>query len=329
MLEGVDESIGFKLKISWAWCHYQHLTYLFNAAKASNRTLAPFIQFGGRWFNNVSNIVGNVALLIRIRLARQPADRDHRFGHWKMRDWPSHRYIIMFTLALMFCVTPFKRYSAENKRSLTRGATLGVISAIIMFAVYLYNTHLSKQAKSRPSRLPLRQSVRPWHLELLLSWLVASTIQSWMDWSLLSLPSLFLKQLMIFSSSHPSAFLMVWWTTCSKIIKGYHGRRFLRLARSNHNAVVPGDNIYLDITRDEPRSSVFRKSEITDQVSLCYQNNLVSLIQTFISNQHQSLRMKFWIMSIKVLMREQLIDQGNQLEELLARRLRLYPPRTD
>ena len=37
-------------------------------------------------FNNVSDIVANLAVLIGLRLARKPADKDHRFGHWKIED---------------------------------------------------------------------------------------------------------------------------------------------------------------------------------------------------------------------------------------------------
>ena len=114
-------------------------------------------------FNNVSDIVGNVALLHRIRLARQPADRDHRFGHWKIEDLAS-----LITSIIMFYVgfdvlrdTIQKILSREQTVIDPLGATLGVISAIIMFAVYLYNTHLSKQAKSKgPQGQPLRIIIR-------------------------------------------------------------------------------------------------------------------------------------------------------------------------
>ena len=43
-------------------------------------------------FNNLSDILGNVALLIGLHLASQPADADHRFGHWKIEGLikPSH-----------------------------------------------------------------------------------------------------------------------------------------------------------------------------------------------------------------------------------------------
>ena len=89
MLEGeLDESIGFNLKLAERGAIISILTYLFlSAAKLATGHLLHSSSLVADGFNNVSDIVGNVALLIGIRLARQPADRDHRFGHWKIEDW--------------------------------------------------------------------------------------------------------------------------------------------------------------------------------------------------------------------------------------------------
>ena len=87
------------------------LTYLFlSAAKLATGHLLHSSSLVADGFNNVSDIVGNVALLIGIRLARQPADRDHRFGHWKIEDLASlsHFHHHVFTLDLMFYGTPSK-----------------------------------------------------------------------------------------------------------------------------------------------------------------------------------------------------------------------------
>ena len=43
--------------------------------------------------------LGNVALLIGLQLASQPADSDHRFGHWKIEDLSS-----LVTSFIMFVV---------------------------------------------------------------------------------------------------------------------------------------------------------------------------------------------------------------------------------
>ena len=84
-------------------------------------------------------------------MARQPADRDHRFGHWKIEDLAS-----LVTSIIMFYVgfdvlrdTIQKILSREETVIDPLGATLGIMSAAIMFLVYLYNTRLSKKSNSK------------------------------------------------------------------------------------------------------------------------------------------------------------------------------------
>ncbi|HEW3327709.1 TPA: CDF family manganese efflux transporter MntE, partial [Streptococcus pneumoniae] len=127
-------------------------TYLIlSAAKLAAGHLLHSSSLVADGFNNVSDIIGNVALLIGIRMARQPADRDHRFGHWKIEDLAS-----LITSIIMFYVgfdvlrdTIQKILSREETVIDPLGATLGIISAAIMFVVYLYNTRLSKKSNSK------------------------------------------------------------------------------------------------------------------------------------------------------------------------------------
>lgn len=83
--------------------------------------------------------------------AARPADRDHRFGHWKIEDLAS-----LITSIIMFYVgfdvlrdTIQKILSHEETVIDPLGATLGIMSAAIMFVVYLYNTRLSKKSNSK------------------------------------------------------------------------------------------------------------------------------------------------------------------------------------
>ena len=127
-------------------------TYLLlSAAKLATGHLLQSSSLVADGFNNVSDIIGNVALLIGIRMARQPADRDHRFGHWKIEDLAS-----LITSIIMFYVgfdvlrdTIQKILSREQTVIDPLGASLGVVSAAVMFAVYLYNNRLSKKYKSK------------------------------------------------------------------------------------------------------------------------------------------------------------------------------------
>ncbi|WP_294916902.1 cation diffusion facilitator family transporter, partial [uncultured Streptococcus sp.] len=101
-------------------------------------------------FNNVSDILSNVTLFIGLHLASKPADEDHRFGHWKIEDLAS-----LITSFIMFIVgfqvlsqTIHKIISGTTTTIDPEGAIVGVVSAIIMYGVYLYNRRLSKKVKS-------------------------------------------------------------------------------------------------------------------------------------------------------------------------------------
>ena len=101
-------------------------------------------------FNNVSDILSNVTLFIGLHLASKPADEDHRFGHWKIEDLAS-----LITSFIMFIVgfqvlsqTIHKIISGTTTTIAPEGAIVGVVSAIIMYGVYLYNRRLSKKVKS-------------------------------------------------------------------------------------------------------------------------------------------------------------------------------------
>ncbi|VHD38876.1 cobalt-zinc-cadmium resistance protein czcD [Streptococcus pyogenes] len=46
-------------------------------------------------FNNVSDIVGNVALLIGLHLASQPADANHKFVIGKLKTYPASSLLLL------------------------------------------------------------------------------------------------------------------------------------------------------------------------------------------------------------------------------------------
>ena len=98
-------------------------------------------------FNNLSDILGNVALLIGLHLASQPADSDHRFGHWKIEDLSSlvTSFIVGFQVLIQTVRKIFLRIETVVD---PLGATVGVLSAIVMCGVYFYNKSLAKKLKS-------------------------------------------------------------------------------------------------------------------------------------------------------------------------------------
>ncbi|VTT43384.1 cation diffusion facilitator family transporter [Streptococcus porcinus] len=101
-------------------------------------------------FNNLSDIVGNVALLIGLQLASQPADANHKFGHWKFEDLSSLiTSFIMFIVGFQVLIQTIQNMVLDKQAPVDPlGAIVGIISAIIMLMVYFYNKRLSKQVKS-------------------------------------------------------------------------------------------------------------------------------------------------------------------------------------
>ena len=102
-------------------------------------------------FNNLSDIVANIAVLIGLRMARKPADTDHRFGHWKIEDLASLiTSLIMFFVGFNVLIDTIQKIIGNQEVPIDPlGAVVGVTSAVIMFAVYLYNRSLAKRVRSK------------------------------------------------------------------------------------------------------------------------------------------------------------------------------------
>lgn len=102
-------------------------------------------------FNNISDIIGNIAVLVGLRMAQKPADTDHKFGHWKMEDLAS-----LITSFIMFVVgfqvlysTLIKIMSNQTVEIDMTGAIVGIFSALVMVGIYLYNKSLAKKVHSK------------------------------------------------------------------------------------------------------------------------------------------------------------------------------------
>ncbi|OFI48250.1 cation transporter [Floricoccus tropicus] len=101
-------------------------------------------------FNNITDIIGNIAVLAGIRMARRPADDDHAYGHWKVESVAS-----LITSFIMFAVgfvvlrqTIIDIINNEKTAVDPVGAIVGIFSAIIMFGIYRYNAGLAQKVKS-------------------------------------------------------------------------------------------------------------------------------------------------------------------------------------
>ncbi|MGX6978649.1 cation diffusion facilitator family transporter [Vagococcus elongatus] len=100
--------------------------------------------------NNTTDIVASSAVYIGLRLARQPADDDHRYGHWKAESLASLlTSMIMLLVGGQVFISAIKNlFKSHTVSPGPLAAYTGLASAIIMFAVYWYNHKLAKQVNS-------------------------------------------------------------------------------------------------------------------------------------------------------------------------------------
>lgn len=102
-------------------------------------------------FNNISDIIGNIAVLVGLKMAQKPADTDHKFGHWKMEDLASLiTSFIMFVVGFQVLYDTLQKLISNSSIEIDiMGAIVGIFSALVMLAVYLYNNRLAKKVRSK------------------------------------------------------------------------------------------------------------------------------------------------------------------------------------
>lgn len=114
----------------------------------ANMTHSESLRADG--FNNITDILGNIAVLIGLKIARRPADDDHTYGHWKVESVAA-----LITSFIMFVVGFFVLkdtitaiISNEHTPVDLSGSIVGIFSAIVMLAIYFYNRNLALKSKS-------------------------------------------------------------------------------------------------------------------------------------------------------------------------------------
>ncbi|CAM3984428.1 cation diffusion facilitator family transporter [Lederbergia lenta] len=102
-------------------------------------------------FNNTTDIVASIALLIGLKLSQRPADEDHLYGHWKSETIASMiASFIMMTVGLQVVYGAIKSLFDATKESPDMLAGwVGVFSALLMYLVYMYNRKLAKKVNSQ------------------------------------------------------------------------------------------------------------------------------------------------------------------------------------
>ena len=264
--------------------------------------------------------------LIGIRMARQPADRDHRFGHWKIEDLAS-----LITSIIMFYVgfdvlrdTIQKILSREETVIDPLGATLGIISAAIMFVVYLYNTRLSKKSNSKALKTAAKDNLSDavTSLGTAIAILASSFNYPIVDKLVAIIITFFILKTAYDIFIESSFSLSDGFD--DRLLEDYQKKAIMEIPKiskvKSQRGRTYGSNIYLDITLEmNPDLSVFESHEIADQVESMLEERF-GVFDTDVHIEPAPIPEDEILDNVykKLLMREQLIDQGNQLEELLT-----------
>lgn len=276
-------------------------------------------------FNNISDIVANIAVLIGLRMARKPADMDHKFGHWKIEDLASLiTSLIMFFVGLDVLFETVQKIISKQVTTIDPlGAIVGFISAIIMTGVYLFNKKLAKRANSKALEAAAKDNLSDAITSLgtsiaiiasalnypLVDQLVAIIITFFI---LKTAYDIFMESSFSLSDGFDESLLQDYKQAILEIpkitqVKSQRGRTY-------------GSNIYLDIILEmNPDLSVYESHEIADQVEEMLMERF-GIFDIDIHIEPAPIPEDEILDNVykKLLMREQLVDQGSQLDNLLS-----------
>lgn len=100
--------------------------------------------------NNFTDILASVAVLIGLRISRKPADTEHRYGHWKAENIAS--LITSFIMLLVGLEVLYSSILSITDKKMESpdmtAAIVGIVSALIMYGVYLFNKKLATKVNS-------------------------------------------------------------------------------------------------------------------------------------------------------------------------------------
>lgn len=276
-------------------------------------------------FNNISDIVANIAVLIGLRMARKPADMDHKFGHWKIEDLASLiTSLIMFFVGLDVLFETVQKIISKQVTAIDPlGAIVGFISAIIMTGVYLFNKKLAKRANSKALEAAAKDNLSDAITSLgtsiaiiasalnypLVDQLVAIIITFFI---LKTAYDIFMESSFSLSDGFDESLLQDYKQAILEIpkitqVKSQRGRTY-------------GSNIYLDIILEmNPDLSVYESHEIADQVEEMLMERF-GIFDIDIHIEPAPIPEDEILDNVykKLLIREQLVDQGSQLDNLLS-----------
>ncbi|UHA71946.1 cation transporter [Paenibacillus sp. 481] len=111
--------------------------------------LSEALQADG--WNNLTDIIASVAVLIGLRISQKPPDEDHPYGHYRAETIAALiASFIMATVGLQVLITTVRSIfsgSSTVPNMLTGWVALGC--AVVMFGVYTYNKRLADRIRNQ------------------------------------------------------------------------------------------------------------------------------------------------------------------------------------
>lgn len=100
--------------------------------------------------NNFTDVIASVAVLIGLKIARKPPDKNHQYGHFRAETIASLiASFIMFMVGFQVIIEGVKSlFETDTVLPSILAGWVALICAVIMFFVYLYNITLAKKIKS-------------------------------------------------------------------------------------------------------------------------------------------------------------------------------------
>ncbi|RJE88857.1 cation transporter [Paenibacillus sp. 1011MAR3C5] len=102
-------------------------------------------------YNNLTDIVASVAVLVGLRISQKPPDKDHPYGHFRAETIAALiASFIMATVGIQVLITAVRSIiAAEHTTPNMITAWVALFSAVCMGGVYVYNSRLARKINNQ------------------------------------------------------------------------------------------------------------------------------------------------------------------------------------
>lgn len=102
-------------------------------------------------FNNLTDIVASVAVLIGLRISQKPPDKDHPYGHFRAETIAALiASFIMASVGIQVLISAVRSlFAAEHHTPSIVAAWVALFAAAAMFGVYFFNSRLANKINNQ------------------------------------------------------------------------------------------------------------------------------------------------------------------------------------